>query len=1002
MNATKVIDEKYEIRDEIKRGGFGIIYQGVDLLFGKPVAIKAVEPALLHEAKYIDMFQAEALSIARLNHHNIVHIYDIKRDEGGQFYIVMEYIDGCDLAQLLRACRKSKKPLPLHLGVYIIAETCAGLDYAHNRRDAETNSPLNVVHQDITPSNIMLTQNGDVKVIDFGMAQFYRKQVLKKNEVSIQGKINYLAPEQLNGGANIDRRTDIFALGLVLYELITGERFFKADNPQQNIEMLRSNKWDFSKIENDNVPKKLREVIQKSVRPKVEDRYPSANHIYMDLMHYLILAAPAADFSGELAEFVQKLDVRSQLEKQSAPGESSVIDAKTESNNHVPKVEQKQGGASKDGLKSTAKEGKIEPVHVSENGIQEPKAAPKAKDAKKQKPDDFEEKERVSTKEFMEISDKTVDKLKEDETSEATGAQTGKNAAKTNDDKGKTKAASPREETKDDGPLLTETVEMEKPKTKSSDDVETQTIEKSTDSFDKLDLANILKDEEQKSPPKSDPDTKELERQTIKSTAAKTGSAEFYSIIDDTESEEDELKTIIDVVRLSARSHKKGILVTLVSLFLLFVAYTIADTTMQFTSYGTFMYDMMSPPAIKISSVPSGAQVYLDDQPLQQTTPIRIEKIEPGVHKLMLVLPRFEPIVKSINVPSEGKLQVAGEDSRNPWEDYTFQFKTQLELSSNPPDADIFINGVKLAQTTPATVLWDVTEEPIQITLAKPGFPNLTGMEINTLEGAETISDRRFWKFQRLDRNKDHFAIEGVFRKTIEILSNPSQAEIYLNEEERPVGITELNGTLLLPVGQHVITLSKNGYLSRKFTISVDENTESRFSQVLSRNVQIYAKDALSPDNSDLGATLVELRTQRQTLEIGKETPTEVTLLPYRYTAVLRKKGFEETFVQISPTDRRVVAEMNPETAQVTVFIIDEASNEPVNATQVVCSSRDGGNTAQQQLGISDATGTVIGDLPPGNYQFSVIKPGYEVATKNLRIRGDQRNRLTFKLTVKK
>lgn len=108
MNATKVIDEKYEIRDEIKRGGFGIIYQGVDLLFGKPVAIKAVEPALLHEAKYIDMFQAEALSIARLNHHNIVHIYDIKRDESGQFYIVMEYIDGCDLAQLLRACRKSK------------------------------------------------------------------------------------------------------------------------------------------------------------------------------------------------------------------------------------------------------------------------------------------------------------------------------------------------------------------------------------------------------------------------------------------------------------------------------------------------------------------------------------------------------------------------------------------------------------------------------------------------------------------------------------------------------------------------------------------------------------------------------------------------------------------------------------------------------------------------------------------------------------------------------
>jgi serine/threonine protein kinase len=964
MNASKVIDEKYEIRDEIKRGGFGIIYQGVDLLFGKPVAIKAVEPTLLHEAKYIDMFQAEALSIARLNHHNIVHIYDIKRDEDGQFYIVMEYIDGFDLAQLIRACRKTGTPIPLHLGVYIVAEACAGLDYAHNRRDSETNVPLNVVHQDVSPSNIMITRSGEVKVIDFGMAQFYKKQVLKKNEVSVQGKLNYLAPEQLNGAANIDRRTDIFALGLVLYEVITGERFFNAESPQKIVELVRSNKWDFSKIDPEKVPKKLREVLQKSLKANSDERYPSANHMYMDLMHYLILAAPAVDFVGELSEFIEKIDFEKADFKES-------VEEGLEKNNHArvadldeDKVTDTESPKTRKGKKHSRKsspKGTHRPVETE-------KSAPKA-DSKTEMQDD--KKDRITaeippTSEILEISDKAVADV---EIKETPGAQ----------------------ETKD---------------IKSDDSSESiEPDEKSADDFDQDDLANILSQEEQKETETDtseqllarsrDSGTEELTRIKKKDT-----SADFYSIMDE-EQEEEELKTIIDVVRLSARSHKKGIIVTLVSLLFLFIAYSVVDTSMQLTSYGTFLYDFFSPPAIKISSIPSGAQIYLDDKPLQQSTPIRIEKIDPGVHKLMLVLPRFEPIVKSINVPSEGSLQIAGEDSRNPWEDYIFQFKTQLEISSNPPDADIFINDIKLAQTTPATVLWEVAKEPVKIILAKPGFPNLAGLEINTLEGTENIDDRRFWKFQRLDRTKDHFAIEGIFRKTVEIRSVPAKAEIYINEDDRPVGMTDLNGTLLLPVGQHAITLRKGGYLPRKFTITVDENTEPSYTQTLSRKVRIFAKDASSLDNSDIGATLVELRTSRRSTQLNNETPTEITLLPYRYTAVLRKKGFEETFVQISPRDRTVVARMNPEKAQVSIFILDANSNEPVNATQVM-SKRLEGQMDEQQFGLSDASGTAVGEMLPGNYQFTVMKPGYEVSSKNIRIRSDQRNRLTFKLIIKK
>ncbi|MGH7454222.1 MAG: serine/threonine protein kinase, partial [bacterium] len=198
MDVVKILDEKYELVREIKRGGFGVVYYGRDRLFGKPVAIKAISPDLLGEAKYVDMFQAESLSVARLNHHNIVRLYDIKRTEDGQFYIIMEYIDGFDLGKLISASRKGAVNLPFHLGAYIVAQSCAGLDYAHARRDPDTHQPLNIVHQDISPSNIMINRLGEVKLIDFGMAGARRRSTSqrgRKREVLLQGKISYIAPE---------------------------------------------------------------------------------------------------------------------------------------------------------------------------------------------------------------------------------------------------------------------------------------------------------------------------------------------------------------------------------------------------------------------------------------------------------------------------------------------------------------------------------------------------------------------------------------------------------------------------------------------------------------------------------------------------------------------------------------------------------------------------------------------------------------------------------------
>ncbi|MEK7726815.1 MAG: serine/threonine-protein kinase, partial [candidate division KSB1 bacterium] len=308
MAAVKVLDHKYEILSEIKRGGFGVIYLGRDRLFDKPVAIKAISPELLGEAKYLDLFQAESLAVARLNHHNIIRIYDIKHEEEGQFYIIMEYIDGLDLRQLINAARKDRHLLPPHLSAYIMAEACAGLDYAHTRRDPDTHQPLHLIHQDISPGNIMLNQLGEVKIIDFGLANARRRPAKAgENEILIQGKLSYLAPEQAQSNTALDHRIDIFALGTVFYEMLTGQRLFKESSPNTTVQNLRNGNWDLALLKATDTPELLVRIVERALQKDPRQRYQSANQMYVELMNFLATREPVMDYALELGNLVQRL-----------------------------------------------------------------------------------------------------------------------------------------------------------------------------------------------------------------------------------------------------------------------------------------------------------------------------------------------------------------------------------------------------------------------------------------------------------------------------------------------------------------------------------------------------------------------------------------------------------------------------------------------------------------------------------------------------------------------
>ncbi|HEY6065072.1 MAG TPA: protein kinase, partial [Thermoanaerobaculia bacterium] len=230
---------QYELLERIASGGMAELFRarrsGVEG-FQKIVAIKKILPHIADNDEFITMFADEAKVAAQLNHPNIVHIYDLGKIESGGYFIAMEYVEGTDLRTILRSGRELELPLPTSLAVYIASKVASALDYAHRRRDAR-GEELRIVHRDVSPQNILISYEGEIKLCDFGIAKADRK-VSRTESGSLKGKLQYMSPEQA-WGKPIDHRSDLFSLGAVLHEMLTGERLFRGDSDMTVLELVR-------------------------------------------------------------------------------------------------------------------------------------------------------------------------------------------------------------------------------------------------------------------------------------------------------------------------------------------------------------------------------------------------------------------------------------------------------------------------------------------------------------------------------------------------------------------------------------------------------------------------------------------------------------------------------------------------------------------------------------------------------------------------------------------
>jgi serine/threonine-protein kinase len=313
--------QRYRVIERLAAGGMAEVYlaesAGIEG-FKKLVAIKRVLPALSEKKRFIAMFLDEARLSAHLSHSNVAQVFDIGVGENA-YFIVMEYVDGADLKQVLEYTKKVDKPFSVEAACFIASKICEGLTYAHELK-GQDGQPLHIIHRDMSPPNVLITKHGEVKIVDFGLAKATSQ--LEKSEAGIiKGKFGYLSPEAAQG-QEIDQRTDIFAVGIILWEMLAGKRLFYGETDYETVKQVQAAKIPSLRAQNPAVPPDLEQILARALAREPAARYPTARDLGKDLTAFLYKhGKPVTAY--DIAEVVRAAVA---MRKKSAPDKASIID----------------------------------------------------------------------------------------------------------------------------------------------------------------------------------------------------------------------------------------------------------------------------------------------------------------------------------------------------------------------------------------------------------------------------------------------------------------------------------------------------------------------------------------------------------------------------------------------------------------------------------------------------------------------------------------------------
>ena len=292
---------EYHLLERIATGGMAEVWRARAYGmagFEKILVIKKVLATLAEDEEFIELFIDEARIAVQLLHVNIVQVFDLGEVDG-QYYMAMEYVHGLDLARVLSRAT-NLGPFPVRLALFVVAEVLKALAFAHDRAD-EAGQPLHIVHCDISPQNVLISYSGEVKLTDFGISRA-AFQASSKHQV-IRGKYAYMSPEQVEG-RGLDRRTDLFSLGIVLFEMLTGTRLFKARSRDQTLERVKRAEVPSPRARRTEISEDLEALLLKVLARKPEDRFQTAGEM-LEVLSGLMVREGHRATNNDLADYVK-------------------------------------------------------------------------------------------------------------------------------------------------------------------------------------------------------------------------------------------------------------------------------------------------------------------------------------------------------------------------------------------------------------------------------------------------------------------------------------------------------------------------------------------------------------------------------------------------------------------------------------------------------------------------------------------------------------------------
>ncbi|HZK25801.1 MAG TPA: protein kinase [Oscillospiraceae bacterium] len=268
----KILGNRYQIVEKIGDGGTAFVYKGMDNLLNRHVTIKVLRPEYVSDQDFVRRFRREAQAAASLSHPNIVSIYDVGYEDGIH-YIVMEYIHGRSLKELITELER----LPVRMAVEYALHMAQALEHAHKH---------GIIHRDVKPHNILISEDGRIKVTDFGIAQAVTASTITYNNGSILGSVHYFSPEQARGGLT-DEKSDIYSLGIVLFEMLTGQVPYQGQSPVSIALKHLQEPFPKAKALNPEIPDSINQIISRAVEKEPEDRFPSVQAMASELTAWL-------------------------------------------------------------------------------------------------------------------------------------------------------------------------------------------------------------------------------------------------------------------------------------------------------------------------------------------------------------------------------------------------------------------------------------------------------------------------------------------------------------------------------------------------------------------------------------------------------------------------------------------------------------------------------------------------------------------------------------------